>query len=119
MKKGLLLLIATALLSLSTAREAHAWGGFHRGFTSFSPGGGFSHSGETARYGPYGEHTSSHSFGYNPSSGFYHSGYGQSSGYGGSSYHSSYGSDGYGGFHGGFQGAYGEYGAYGGAYRRW
>jgi len=31
MKKTLILLFAAALLSLATAREASAWGGYHRG----------------------------------------------------------------------------------------
>src|SRR4051812_14783332 len=105
--KTLLPFIAAALIGLAAAAQAHAWGGFHRGYTYHTPGGGFYHSGSTARYGPYGEHTSSHSFGYSPYTGAYHSGYGQSSGYGGSSYHYSSGHAGYGSSYGGYRSAYG------------
>jgi hypothetical protein len=119
LKKTLLLLVAAACVSLATASEARAWGAIHRGYTYHTPGGGFSHTGSTAAYGPYGEHTSSHSTSYNPYTGFSHTGYGQTSGYGGSAYHYSSGHGGYGGYAGGFQGAYGGYGAYAGAYRRW
>jgi hypothetical protein len=118
LKKALGLLFAAALLWLATATEARAWGGFHRGYTYHSPGGGFYHSGSTAAYGPYGEHTSSRSFGYSPYTGAYHSGSSQSSGLYGSSYHYSSGHDGYGSSYGGYRGAYG-YGSYAGAYRRW
>lgn len=117
-KKALLLLCMAALLSLAAATEAHAWGGFHRGFTIHTPEG-FYHHGSTAAYGPYGEHTASRSFGYSPSTGGFHAGYGQSSGYGGSSYHYSSGHSGYGSSYGGYRSAYGYGGAYAGAYRRW
>jgi hypothetical protein len=118
MMKTLLVTLAAVLVSLLAASEAQAWGGFHRGFTYHSPGGGFYHTGSTAAYGPYGEHTASRSFGYNPSTGFYHSGYGQTSGYGGSAYHYSSGYGGYGSSYGGYRTAY-DYGGYAGAYRRW
>jgi len=118
-KKALLPLVAAAFLSLAAAGQAHAWGGFHRGYTYHTPGGGFYHSGSTAAYGPYGEHTASRSYGYNPSTGFYHSGHSQSAGYGGSSYHYSAGTRGYGGYYGGYRGAYGYSRGYAGAYRRW
>ena len=119
MKNTLAPLFAAVLLSLATASQAVAWGGFHSGYTYHSPGGGFYHSGSTAAYGPYGAHTASRSYGYNPSSGFYHSGYGQTSGLGGSAYHYSAGSDGRGATYGGYNTASGSYGRYAGAYRRW
>jgi hypothetical protein len=118
-RQALLLSVAAALVSLVTAAEARAWGAYHRGYTYHSPGGGFYHTGSTAAYGPYGEHTASRSYGYSPTTGAYHSGYGQTSGYAGSSYHYSSGYGGYGGYYGGYRGAYGGYGGYAGAYRRW
>src|SRR5881275_1989497 len=108
-------LLAVALLaSLATAREARAWGAYHAGYTYHSPSGGFTPSGTTAAYGPYGEHTSTHSTSYSPNSGFSHTGYGQTSGaYGSSAHYSTGSSSSYGGYHS----SYGGYSA--GAYRRW
>jgi len=103
-RRALFLSIAAALVSLVTATDVRAWGGFYRGFTVYTPEG-FYHHGATAAYGPYGEHTASRSFGYSPYTGAYHAGYGQTAGCGGSSYHYSTG--------------YGGYGGYAGAYRRW
>jgi hypothetical protein len=116
-------LIAAAAALLCHAADAHAWGAARAGSTYHTPGGGYSHTSTRAAYGPYGEHSSTHTTGYNPSTGFYHSGSGQTSGaYGGSAHHSSaaYGAGGYG--HGYAAGGYStpyRSGAYAGAYRRW
>jgi hypothetical protein len=101
LRKLLFLALATALATLLTSSQAHAWGAYHRGYTSYGAGG-FSHTSQTTMMGPrgavyeggrtttgygsYGGYHSSYGYGY----GGYHPTYG--GGYGGSSYHYGYGS---------------------------
>jgi hypothetical protein len=119
MNRILFIFLATALVSLLATSDAQAWGAVHRGYTFHTPAGGFYHVGGTAAYGPYGEHTGYHSYGYSPYAGAYHTGYGQTAGYGGSAYHYSTGYRGYGGYYGGYRGLYGYGDRYAGVYRRW
>jgi hypothetical protein len=98
LRKILFLTIAAMLVSLIVSGSAQAWGGYHVGYTHYSPYTGLHHYGSTGVYG-----------------GGYHYGGAHYGGYGGGGYH--YGGYHYGGYH------YGGYGGYGGAhygyYRRW
>jgi hypothetical protein len=122
MHRYLIATLAACGLLFVLAPEARAWGAARCGATYHGAGGGFYHTSSRAAYGPYGEHTSTHTTAYSPSTGLYHSGSGQTSGYGGSAYHSSAGyHNAYGGYgaYGGYHSTYGGAAAYGGAYRGW
>ena len=102
LRKTLSFALAAALVTLALASNVHAWGGYHVGYTHYSPYTGVHHYGYTraygggyggAHYGSYGAHYGSY--------GGYH--------YGG--YH-------YGGYHYGGYG-YGGGGAHYGYYRRY
>lgn len=99
-RKRLFVASAAMIIALIASSDAQAWGGYHVGYTHYSPSTGLHHYGYTRAYG--GGYGGAHYGG----------------GYGG--YH--YGGGGYGGYHyGGYH--YGGYGGYGGAhygyYRRY
>jgi hypothetical protein len=103
LRKTRFLALIALLVALTTTSAVWAWGGYHVGYTHYSPYTGVHHYGYTSVHSGYG--------GY----GGYHYG---GTRYGG--YH--YGGGAYGGYHyGGYH--YGGYGGYGGAhygyYRRW
>jgi hypothetical protein len=92
LRSSFVLGFAAILVTLAVSSKAQAWGGYHVGYTHYSPTTGLHHYGWTgvhAGYGGYGR------------SGFHDTGYG---GYHYSGYH--YGGYGYGSYHYGY-------------YRRW
>ena len=97
LKKNVFIGLIALIAVLATASAIWAWGGYHVGYTHYSPYTGVHHYGYTRAYG-----------------GGYH--------YGGYHYGGAYGAHyGYGGYHyGGYHYGYGGYGgAHYGYYRRW
>ncbi len=104
LRKTFLVAATAMLMTLAMSSRAEAWGGgFHMGYTHYSPYTGLHHYGYTGvARGGYG-----YGGGYRYGGGYHYGGY------------SAYGGERYGGYHyGGYAGAaYGGYRA--GYYRRW
>ena len=105
LRKTLFLALIALVVALTTTSAVWAWGGYHVGYTHYSPSTGLHHYGYTGVHSGYG--------GYG---GYHYGGAHYGGAYGG--YH--YGGGAYGGYHyGGYH--YGGYGggAHYGYYRRW
>jgi len=105
LRKTLLIASAAILMALAASSEAQAWGGYHVGYTHYSPSTGLHHYGSTGVSGGGYHYGGAH---YGGAYGGYHYGGGAHYG-GGGGYH-------YGGYH---YGGYGGGGAHYGYYRRW
>jgi hypothetical protein len=107
LRKTLFIALVAALAPLVTSAKTQAWGGYHVGYTHYSPYTGLHHYGYTGVSRGYGGGYGGYHYGGYGGGGYHYGGYG---GYGGGAYH-------YGGYHYGGYGGYGGYHA--GYYRAW